>query len=77
MTRWPHCAAARPEISLGQARSADQRLIHRCNARDALALNVDTVGHRCDLFKIFVSELEVDGGGVLPYAVGLGGDQDE
>jgi hypothetical protein len=43
----------------------------------ALALNVDTVGRRCDLFKIFGSEFEVEGGGVLPYAVGLGGDQDE
>jgi hypothetical protein len=31
-----------------------------------LALNVDTVGCRCDLFKIFGSELEIDGGRVLP-----------
>jgi hypothetical protein len=32
----------------------------------ALALNVNTVGRRCDLFKIFGSEFEVDSVGVLP-----------
>jgi hypothetical protein len=48
----PHCAAARPETPPPGA----------CT----LALNVDTVGRRCDLFKIFGSEFEVDDGGVRP-----------